>query len=495
MHSTNPTLRCLLLTLAVTLPVFLGARIPALNQRVTCEPLRIPLPKGVEKEAPPAVETFTYTWTRGNKSGTDERFDPRQLWEAEQRLGKWSDSEGNTYELVAPKSIIESFNKGFEEKYAQLMPHVLKDEYELNRKKVGKVSRKELSQWLTDWTEETFSAPQRLKPMSAISQAMFCSSDTMAALVFFLKAEPSQPYILLVTTPNDPPTAWKTPLSRALSGFALAGKQLRQTQTAEGGWVTKEAPPYRVLSNLPKQYASFVDKLLANMQRMRKVYASYIPEPKGQKVPVSVIRVFATPEEYHAYAGAGEAWSAGVFSSTHRELVVMGDVKNEARKDAKADIQSTTFHEGLHQYLFSISPPATHIPIWFNEGHATFFETFTLNQKGHGRPNLSYRLQHVQQDARFCTPEGLALLMSFTPEIFYHEKNRTAAYASVWALTHWLRTEAPKDLEATLNAYYRLICRGKSQDEAFEKVYTPEILDRISQGLMEFLNKQEYRPQ
>lgn len=482
-----------ILLLILALCAALPARVPTLNQRITCESLRIPLPKDASKEAPAAVETFTYTWTRGNKSGTDERFDPRQLWEAEQRLGKWTDGAGNTYELVQPQSVIESFDKGFEGKYAQLMPHVLKEEYALNRKKVGKLSRKELPQWLDDWTGKAFGAPQRLKPMGAVAQAMFATSDGMAALIFYLKAAPNRPYVLLVTTPNEAPNAWKMPLSRALSGIAPAGKQRLPAAEETGGWTTIEKPPYRVLSNLPKQYAKFLNTLLLNMQQMRKTYAAYIPEPKNQKVPVSVIRVFATPEEYHAYAGAGEEWSSGVFSSTHRELVVMGDVENDSMKSQKEDIRKVTFHEGFHQYLFSISPPATRLPLWFNEGHATFFETFKLTSKG-PKPELSYRLEEVRRDPRFCSPEGLALLMRFDHEIFYHEKNRTAAYASSWLLVHWLRTEAPKALEATLNQYYQLICKGKSLEEAQEKLYPPEVLQQISEGLIDFLNRQEYRP-
>ena len=476
---------------ALLLPCLLMAKVPTFNQRITCGPLRVPLPKGVSQEAPPAVETFTYTFTRGNKSGTEERFDPRQLWEQEQRLGKWTDDDGNTYELVAPTSVIDAFDKGFENKYNQIMPHVLKEEYTLNRKKVGKLVAKRLPQWLTDWTDKSFSAPQKLRGMSAVSQALFAEAPGMAALIVYLKSNPNQPYVLLITTPNDPASAWKTPLTRALSGFADAGKQLKSNQQSVDGWQTLEQPPYRLYSNLPKQQTKFLNTLLGNMQQMRKVYTTYLPEPKNLKVPTSVIRVFASPEEYRAYVGDNLGWSAGLFSSTHRELVVMGNAEEDSNKKQKDDIRSTTFHEGFHQYLFLITPPTVEVPIWFNEGHATFFETFERTRNG-VKPTISPRLLQVKKDSRFCTAEGIALLMSFSREIFYHDKNRDTAYASAWVLVHWLRTEAPKELGNTLNDYYRLLCKGKTPQEAQAAIYTPAICERIAEGLWRFVEKHDY---
>jgi hypothetical protein len=83
--------------------------------------------------------------------------------------------------------------------------------------------------------------------------------------------------------------------------------------------------------------------------------------------------------------------------------------------------------------------------------------------------------------------------MSFSTEVFYHERNRTTAYASSWVLVHWLRTEAPTELSATLNQYYTLICKGATPEEAAEKVYPSKVLQQISEGLMTFLNSQEYK--
>lgn len=491
----------ILLGMTLTTWVVMAAA-PMLTQRVVCENVQIPLPKQITKEAPPAVETFTYTWTRGNKSGTEERYDPRQLWEADQRLGMWSDEDGNTYELVQPKSVIDSFDRGVDSNYAQPMKHVLKDDYKQNRQKVGKLARKRLPEWLEDWTGKSFEAPQKLRAVGNVSQALFAQASDTVALVFFFKKAPNQPYALIIRSKNGRPEEWKAVLTRAMGGLALGSKFKPAADTPQEGWNTIDGKHYRVLSNLPKSYEKFQRDLLNEMEAMRTVYTKYIPEPKRMKIPTSVIRVFATPEEYHAYAGAGEGWSSGVFSTTHRELVVMGNVDEGSKKEQKENIQQITFHEGTHQYLFSISPPATHIPIWFNEGHATFFETFTVKstpgvgRKGPtvvGTPNLSYRLETVQRDSRFCTPSGLAQLMAFTPEAFYQGNHRDVAYASAWVLVHWLRTEAPPELATTLNQYYQLICKGKTQEEVGEKIYPPAVLEKISQGLMEFLNKQEYR--
>lgn len=477
------------------------AKVPMMDRRVTCDQLQLPLPKSIKQEAAPPVETFTYKWVRGKESGTEERYDPRQLWEAEQRLGIWSDAQGNAYELVKPLTRLDSFRKGIETVYQQNMYHVLKEEYKQNRKEVGKVAKKELPAWLEDWTGELFYKPQPLRAIGAVGQAMMVPACERVALIFYLRKEPNQPYALIIKTATDEPTAWKSTLTRALGSIAFTSK-LRPAQTKQEGWNTLSGKHYQVLSDLPKSYSAFQRKLLDNMEAMRTVYTQYIPEPKKMKVPTSVIRLFATPEAYHAYAGSGDEWSSGVFSTTHRELVVMGNVEAGSKDEQKDDIQRVTFHEGTHQYLFSITPPATRIPIWFNEGHATFFETFSLKtttgpgkrRKVTGTPHLSPRLLVVQHNAQFCSPAGLATLMSFSHEAFYQEQHRDAAYATAWVLVHWLRTEAPEELAQTLNQYYALICKGKSQEEANRQVYSPAILAQISEGLMAFLEDNEYTP-
>jgi hypothetical protein len=495
------TLLCWIALVAVALPLFAWAKVPALERRVTCDKLQLPLPKNITQEAAPPVEIFTYKWMRGKESGTEERYDPRQLWEAEQRLGMWSDAQGNLYELVKPLSRLDSFRRGIETEYRQDMYHVLKEEYKQNRKAVGKVKRKELPAWLEDWTGELFYKPQTLRAMAAVEWELFVPARERVALLFCLRKEPNQAYALIIKTAEDEPSAWKSALTRAMGRIAFTSK-LRPKQTQQEGWNTLSGKHYQVLSNLPKSYERFQRTLLNDMEAMRTVYAQYLPAPKKMKVPTSVIRLFATPEEYHAYAGSGDEWSSGVFSTTHRELVVMGNVEAGSKDEQKEDMQRVTFHEGTHQYLFSISPPATLIPIWFNEGHATFFETFTLKtttgpgarRKVTGVPHLSPRLLVVQQDSRFCTAAGLAQLMSLSHQAFYEEQHRNAAYASAWVLVHWLRTEAPEALAQTLNQYYALICKGKSPQEALSQVYPRAVLEQIAEGLMTFLEENEYTP-
>lgn len=484
------------------LPVILIAKVPTFDQSVICEEIALPLPKGVMKEAPKVVETFTYSYVRGRKSGTEERYDARQLWEDEQRLGRWVDKAGNVYELVALTSIVEDFGKGIpagsvgrQQGEMGTTYHLTKEMYKENRKAVGKLNRKELGQWLIDWTGEAFKAPQNLKVMGNVSRAMYVESSRSVALIFFLKVKATRPYGLLIYPAKDPPSAWKSALTRVVSGVKVNRFKQDNTPTNQGGWQEIEGEYYRVYSNLPLQQSRFLEKLIANMTQMRKVYTTYLPEPKGIKVPQSVIRVFASPEAYRAYVGAEMAWSSGFFSSTHRELVVMGNAESGSSRQMKDDIRSITFHEGFHQYLFLITPPTIRVPIWFNEGHATFFETFQM-KGGTLAPTLSQRLQEVANNPRFCSPEGLAQLLSFDHDTFYLEQNRMAAYATSWLLVHWLYTEAPKALRETLRVYYAQICKEKTVAQAQAKAYPPEVLKQISQGLLKFLEKNtDYRPQ
>ena len=346
------------------------AAVPQFSENVACEPIRIRLPKGVEATPTPPLESYRFMSQKPDGSVIEfDAFDPEQLWRRDQRLGAWADKDGNRYELVAPKS-----RRGGP--YPRTL--VTREEYDKVQERTGTLKPSALGMWIGEWTGATCGKPQALRPVGGIRLAQFAEAGNAAVLVFFLKDTPQQPYALIITPSEDPPARWRTPLQRALAGFASAGRGLSGTAQAAGGWITLDKPPYRLHTDLPKRDRKWLDTLLADMTAIRAAYTQALPEPKGTKIPTSVIRVFANPDEYRAHSGEGMEWSSGHFSSLERELVVMGDSEEDDRERRREDIRSITFHEGWHQYLFLITPGNAAVPIWFNEGHATFFETFTV---------------------------------------------------------------------------------------------------------------------
>ena len=307
---------CSLFTVLCSLTAAYAA-VPQFSENVACEPLRLRLPKGVEATPTPPLESYRFMSQKPDGSVTEfDAFDPEQLWRRDQRLGTWADKDGNRYELVAPKS-----RRGGP--YPRTL--VTREEYDKVQERTGTLKPSALGMWIGEWTGATCGKPQALRPVGGIRLAQFAEAGNAAVLVFFLKDTPQQPYALIITPSEDPPARWRTPLQRALAGFASAGRGLSGTAQAAGGWITLDKPPYRLHTDLPKRDRKWLDTLLADMTAIRAAYTQALPEPKGTKIPTSVIRVFANPDEYRAHSGEGMEWSSGHFSSLERELVVMGD--------------------------------------------------------------------------------------------------------------------------------------------------------------------------
>ncbi len=65
----------------------------------------------------------------------------------------------------------------------------------------------------------------------------------------------------------------------------------------------------------------------------------------------------------------------GLWSPSHEELLIL-DMGNSARNETL----KTMRHEAFHQYLYYATGNGRHA-VWFNEGHATFFENVSYDAK------------------------------------------------------------------------------------------------------------------
>ncbi len=470
--------------ISVFMAALLGARPPAMRQAVTCSPLRLRLPEGSVAEQLPPVETFRYTRTLADGRTEElEKFDPEQLWRSEQCLGTWKDRSGNRFELLAPTS-----RRG--DSYAA--EHLTREEYDEAQKALGVLRPADLGAWITDWSGVTCERPQVVRPIGAVRQARFAIAGDHAFLIFFLKAEPNRPYVLHINSANEPASAWKGVCEQALGGFAVASSRAIDATAPGKGWITIEKPPYRVYTDLPRKDHRALNRLLGDMQVIRAAYAELFPQPKGRETPLSTIRVFAQKDDYHTYVGEKMEWSVGLFSSTKRELVVLADSKDESNKARREEMRQITFHEGFHQYLFLVTPPKVSVPTWFNEGHATYFDTFRI-RSGKAKPTQSYRLEIARKATARRSAKGLAELMASSRESFY-DVNRDSAYAVAWLLVHWLRTEAEAPLNTLLDRYYALLCKGVTPAEAQAQLFPESVLKTIAAELDDYLAKESYEP-
>jgi hypothetical protein len=468
------------------IPVLLLGAIPRFDTTVHAEGLSFRLPRTAAQEAEEVLEIFRY-WRQMPGSTTKEElecFDPEQLWRHEQNKGAWRDKAGNTYTLAhitTCKIPTDSLLKEGKE-------HVTREEYNAAYQNAS-FTEDDLADWLNDWTAET---PKDLQPIKGTKnvRGIFCTTSNLAILVVYLRTDPEHPYVLIVNPVNDPPAKWKSTLSSLLTAFTPRKGNASNSKPAQGGWYSIEKPPYRIHTNLSQKNRVTLNNLLANIQAVRKAYTKVIPEPKGVEIPTSVIRIFPTHNDYKTYVTAiapDLQWSAGLFSTTHRELLVSVEESADA-KDRKARINNIAFHEGWHQYLFLITPAGTNIPIWFNEGLATYFEGFKVSANIARPPKESDRARQALGLTQMQTVEGLKAFMVCSRDAFYDD-NRLDYYAMAWAVTTTLLSDKNPLFKNTLQTYYQTLCEGATPEEARDKVFTDEVLRALSDALPKHIKK------
>jgi hypothetical protein len=414
-----------------------------------------------------------------------ECFNPDQLWRHQQRKGLWKDKSGNTYELVQASTTQIPTDTLLKEG----KQHVTRAEYDAAYA-TASIDLESLPQWIEDWTNETPSPLPPLKGTKNVRGAV-CTTASHAILVILLRTTPDTPYLLIVTPNDEAPEKWASTLTRALTSFTpRKGSASSNTSVAKGAWYSIEKPPYRIHTNLTQKHRVTLNKLLADIQAVRKAYTTVIPEPKNTTVPTSVIRIFPTHKDYVTYVSQMDPnlqWSAGLFSTTHRELLVSIEESAEA-KERKQRINAITFHEGWHQYLFLISPAGTDIPIWFNEGLATYFESFTVSGKNAKPQKNTDRARHALTLSHMHTVDGLKDFMAASRERFYDEE-REDYYATAWAVTTTLLHDKDPRFKNILRTYYQSLCDGASAEDATKAIFTDEVLQALSTALPKQIKK------
>jgi len=204
-------------------------------------------------------------------------------------------------------------------------------------------------------------------------------------------------------------------------------------------WWYAETPEYIFLSNIRSATGkSLVKELQTSMPVLRGAFSKLIP-PFEQAADVSVVRICETEETYKQYVSKNIEWSVGVWNPMRRELVILSQGKD---KERTLDIIR---HEGFHQYLFYATRMIENAS-WFNEGHACFFETAVIDNKGHVEIPEGKRCEHLLRNLDLAASQ-IPKLIHLSYSAFYSgtDEQRSLNYTTAWALVYFLRKGAPAE--------------------------------------------------
>ncbi|MGN0855665.1 MAG: DUF1570 domain-containing protein [Kiritimatiellia bacterium] len=222
-------------------------------------------------------------------------------------------------------------------------------------------------------------------------------------------------------------------------------------------WWEVESPQYRFMTDLDKaKGGKFVKDAMKLMDAMRKSYEFYVPPQKTlDKCTVRVFRTLAGHRDYRKSTGDDDQMSCGLWDPNREELLIAAEDRDFA--------QNTMRHEAFHQYLHYATGNGNHA-LWFNEGHACFFENVRYNPAKNTVKVVDEgnRAMWVSKNPERYARQIMPILKMSHAEFYSGDAN--THYCTAWALIYFLekgvytsdefaayRTILPKYLELTAN--------------------------------------------
>lgn len=234
---------------------------------------------------------------------------------------------------------------------------------------------------------------------------------------------------------------------------------------------------------------TFIPSLTNSLPRLRRAYAACAPSALSTNNQLAVVRVFATREEYLAYVGVRQKWTAAVWDTLHRELVLYLPV------EGTRNLLQTVWHEAFHQHLAYAAALVTAAP-WFNEGHAELFEHSHLDRHGKVVFDRDPAAAAYVQEYAAALAEMLPSIMEMDYDDFYGgtQEEIAARYRLAWSLAYFLEIGAPKvrfqPFANLRRDYVKALVDTRSMDEAGRRVLPDEFRKQFIDAWLSFWKKQ-----
>lgn len=436
----------------------LGISVPTLAN-ATSAPLELP-----------KAESFMVTTSSGDRR-LEDRFDTFDLWTAQTARGRWRDSSGNIFYIArlaqrpptdVPGTVRTRADFLARQAYTPFDPdnadHRDEAVFAVSPVDLGRPVRPRRSQRRN--MSRLFSYPSTNDHVFAAafrprSPERGEKTDWYLAMLVAASGEPADEAFRrfdedFLDHVSLPPVRARTPASPA--GRTASGKSaqaeadlLREAILASvanyDDWHFASADDVVVIDNLDdSSRATFVSALTNSLPRLRRAYAACAPSPLSAATNnIAVVRVFATREEYLAYVGVQHKWTAALWDSLHRELVLYLPL------EGAQGLLHTVWHEAFHQHLAYAAALVTAAP-WFNEGHAEMFEHSHLDRKGNvvfeKDPDAAAYVNTYAHELAEMLPEFFTL----DYDEFYGgtQEEIVARYRLAWSIAYFLEVGAPK---------------------------------------------------
>ena len=458
----------------LAIPTVLCAAVPQLKgtpEAAGMTGLKVKAPTGSSMVQALTPKGQNWTFRHGTEKWTETHYDAREIWYGHECGAVWKDKKGNLLSVATPTAFCPTFGDGHA-KREDIMSQMAADA------DVFKDPDDEaLARWASEFSEKEVKADALVKcKVSPHSDARLVDfGDGSRGAAFFRTSDGTWHYAEFRLAQAAKQKEIDGLLKQFLKGVVIdkAKAAAAGGVVMEGKWMTVEVPGYRFKTDLSRsQGMAFIKNAGRLMEAMQAAYRRYVPPQK--ELGVSTVRVFATREGYNEYMkdATGEAGdrSIGLWNPSREELLILDMGNSERNKTLK-----TMRHEAFHQYLYYATGNGRHA-MWFNEGHACFFENVSYDAKKN-----YVRILDDPQDRRPAAvasdPDRFARLVKnilmLDHAAFYEGTLQEVndKYSAAWAVIYFLQkgSHAFKefaDYEGVVPAYLEAMKEGKSAPEA-----------------------------
>ena len=229
-------------------------------------------------------------------------------------------------------------------------------------------------------------------------------------------------------------------------------------------------------------------RLLQHGAYLEALYTTYaeLYEPDRMPPLKFEVHIFDLYKDFGAAAGAygiPVGGGGGITGGFFVPMLLSLWVYEESGKLGGSDmsIEHVTAHECSHQFLHLACNGSDHVPTWFNEGLAVYFESGEFKNNEFNIKVPKERLTRLQADYQ---RGGWRMLMSPDQYLAHHGRIAAAQYAEVYAMVHFWVFGACKGSNckhkecgrARFKTYWQALRSGEDGTDAFQRIFLDDMI-------------------
>ena len=231
--------------------------------------------------------------------------------------------------------------------------------------------------------------------------------------------------IALCLAPSSQPTVLLPTTGGRLSAQDKIGGEKKKIVIE---WAKKETKNYAIdyESAVP---SDVVQKIGSELEDILEQYVKLFKHRPKEKLKVRLMDSQNTYEQV-----GGDPRMAGFYNPGSGYLYI--------KNMPFYDLIPIVYHEAFHQYVQDFVGKV-HVPIWFNEGMAKYFENMTRDKNKKGKPLNPKKIKRgsmrmVKDAVKTRRSIPLEKLLDVTHEEFHDKDNEALYYSQSFALVFWL---------------------------------------------------------